>query len=224
MNTEVFKYIGIRVVLVALFFSLNITLCNKEGYASRIFVDEYVEDCRAEKISEYDAIFRENAQRLGWDWRMLASVVWNESRFNNDVISSQGARGLMQFMPRTAERFGLVGDEVLVPSKSIQAGVEYLLFLERRFSEIEDHDERIKFVLAGYNAGPGHVRDAMALAKKYGDNPHVWSGSVEKWLLALQEAKYYNDEVCKHGFFRGRYTMRYVQKVFDQYYIYIEKK
>ena len=223
MKTEVVKYIVIRIVFVALFLSLNITLCNRGG-AYQIFIDEYVADCRAPKLSEYDAIFREKAQRLGWDWRMLASVVWNESRFNNDVVSSQGARGLMQFMPRTAERFGLAGDEVLVPSKSIQAGVEYLLFLERRFCEIADRDERIKFVLAGYNAGPGHVRDAMALAMKYGDDPHVWSGSVEKWLLALQEAKYYNDKACKHGFFRGRYTVRYVQKVFDRYYIYIEKK
>lgn len=171
-------------------------------------------------ISEYDDIFRDEARRLGWDWRMLASVVWNESRFNNNVVSSQGARGLMQFMPRTAARFGLDGDEVLDPRKSIDAGVEYLLFLERRFVEIKDRDERIKFVLAGYNAGPGHVRDAMALAKKYGDDPYVWDNNVAKWLLALQESKYYSDDVCKHGFFRGRYTVRYVQNVFKKYHEY----
>lgn len=172
-------------------------------------------------ISQYDSIFKKESQRLGWDWRMLAAMVWNESRFNVDAVSSQGARGLMQFMPRTAERFGLVGDEVLNPRKSIEAGVEYLQFLERRFNEIKDRDERIKFVLAGYNAGPGHVRDAMALAKKYGDDPYVWNGSVEKWLLALQERKFYADGVCKHGFFRGRHTVRYVKDVFEQYYHYV---
>ncbi len=174
-------------------------------------------------ISEYDDIFRDEAERLGWDWRMLAAIVWNESRFNNYVVSSQGARGLMQFMPRTAERFGLVGDEILDPRKSIDAGVDYLLFLERRFEEIKDRDERIKFVLAGYNAGPGHIRDAMALAEKYGDDPHQWSGNVEKWLLALQESRYYNDKVCRHGFFRGRYTVKYVMNVFTKYKEYIKE-
>lgn len=175
-------------------------------------------------VSSYDDIFRREVERLGWDWRMLASIVWNESRFNNDVVSSQGARGLMQFMPRTAARFGLEGDEVLDPRKSIAAGVDYLLFLERRFNEIEDRDERIKFILAGYNAGPGHVRDAMALATKYGDDPHIWNNSVEKWLLALQESKYYNDKVCRHGFFRGRHTVRYVNDVFKKYREYTQEK
>jgi membrane-bound lytic murein transglycosylase F len=175
-------------------------------------------------VSPYDDIFRREVERLGWDWRMLASIVWNESRFNNDVVSSQGARGLMQFMPRTAARFGLEGDEVLDPRKSIAAGVDYLLFLERRFNEIEDRDERIKFILAGYNAGPGHVRDAMALATKYGDDPHIWNNSVEKWLLALQESKYYNDKVCRHGFFRGRHTVRYVNDVFKKYGEYTQEK
>lgn len=175
-------------------------------------------------VSPYDDIFRREVERLGWDWRMLASIVWNESRFNNDVVSSQGARGLMQFMPRTAARFGLEGDEVLDPRKSIAAGVDYLLFLERRFNEIEDRDERIKFILAGYNAGPGHVRDAMALATKYGDDPHIWNNSVEKWLFALQESKYYNDKVCRHGFFRGRHTVRYVNDVFKKYREYTQEK
>jgi membrane-bound lytic murein transglycosylase F len=174
-------------------------------------------------ISKYDEIFIKESERLGWDWVMLASLVWNESRFNNDIVSSQGARGLMQFMPRTAERFGLVGDEILDPEKTIAAGVDYLLFLDKRFLEIENRCERQKFVLASYNAGPGHVRDAMALAEKYGDNPHIWSGSVDKWMLALQESKYYADEVCKYGFFRGMYTVRYVENIFKKYMDFIEE-
>ena len=184
---------------------------------SRNFIDNYLKEYASEPISQYDDIFREKVVLLGWDWRMLASIVWTESRFNVGAVSSQGARGLMQFMPRTAKRFGLEGDEILNPKENIEAGVEYLLFLERRFNEIVDRDERIKFVLAGYNAGPGHVRDAMALALKYGENPHKWTGCVEHWLLRLQEHKYYNDEVCKHGFFRGRYTVRYVTNVFNFY-------
>lgn len=190
--------------------------CNNCGVSSR-FIENYLNDFKLKPISKYDNIFREEVVRLGWDWRMLASIVWNESRFNINAVSSQGARGLMQFMPRTAVRFGLVGDEVIDPQKSIAAGVEYLMFLERRFVDIEDRNERIKFILAGYNAGPGHVRDAMALAKKYGTNPYEWNGSVELWFLKLQERKYYIDDVCKNGFFRGLHTVRYVENVFDFY-------
>lgn len=209
----------ILIVVVLLMF-LGVTLCEEREVVSRDFVCDYLEEVGRKPISQYDDIFKEKVVELGWDWRMLAAIIWNESRFNVNAVSSQGTRGLMQFMPRTAERFGLIGEDVVEPRKSVEAGVEYLLFLERRFDEIEDRDERIKFVLAAYNAGPGHVRDAMALAGKYGDNPYVWDDSVEKWLLLLQERKYYTDEVCKHGFFRGRYTVRYVKGVFKKYYEY----
>lgn len=208
-----------RIIMIALLLCFNITISNNE-FLSREPVNRYLEEYCANPISEYDEIIQVGVRRLGWDWRMMASIVWNESRFNINAVSSQGARGLLQFMPRTAARFGLEGDELKDPKKNIDAGVEYLKFLERRFDEIEDRDERIKFILAGYNAGPGHVRDAMALAEKYGDDPHVWNNSVDKWLLALQERRYYTDEVCRHGFFRGRYTVRYVKDVFERYYFY----
>ena len=223
MNSEKYKNIVTRLIFVTLFLLLSIASL-KNGITSQEFIDEYLEDSRRESISEYDAIIKEGVQRLGWDWQMVASIVWNESRFDINAVSSQGARGLMQFMPRTAARFGLEGEDLKDPKKNIEAGVEYLMFLERRFDEVVDRDERIKFILAGYNAGPGHVRDAMALAEKYGDNPYVWDGSVEKWLLALQKRKYYTDEVCRHGFFRGRYTVRYVKDVFAKYYFYKEQE
>lgn len=216
MRIEEYKNKILRFILIATLLCFHITISNNE-FLSREPVDRYLKEYCAEPISEYDAIIQVGVGRLGWDWRMMSAIVWNESRFNINAVSSQGARGLMQFMPRTAARFGLEGDELKDPKKNIETGVEYLKFLERRFAEIEDRDERIKFVLAGYNAGPGHVRDAMALAEKYGYDPHVWVGNVEKWLLALQERKYYTDEVCRHGFFRGRYTVQYVRKVFERY-------
>lgn len=212
----------LRFIFIAILLCFDITIRNNE-FLSQTVVDDYLDEYCANPISEYDEIIQVGVRRLGWDWRMMASIVWNESRFNINAVSSQGARGLMQFMPRTAVRFGLEEEDLKDPQKNIIAGVEYLKFLERRFDEIEDRDERIKFVLAGYNAGPGHVRDAMALAEKYGYDPHVWVGNVEKWLLALQERKYYTDSVCKHGFFRGRYTVQYVRKVFERYYFYKEQ-
>ena len=92
------------------------------------------------------------------------------------------------------------------------------------FSSIENKEERIKFILAGYNAGPGHIFDAMALAEKYGANPNIWFGNVETYLLLKNQEEYYNDSVCKHGFFRGKHTVEYVHDVYDTYYIYCGNK
>ena len=105
--------------MIALLLCFNITISNNE-FLSRESVDRYLEEYCANPISEYDKIIQVGVRRLGWDWRMMASIVWNESRFNINAVSSQGARGLMQFMPRTAARFGLEGEELKDPEKNIK--------------------------------------------------------------------------------------------------------
>ena len=65
--------------------------------------------------------------------------------------------------------------------------------------------------------------DARALATKYGESPHVWN-NVEKYLLLKNKPEYYNDEVCKAGYFRGKHTVRYVGDVFDTYNHYLGVK
>lgn len=168
-------------------------------------------------ISPYDDVFRREAERLGWDWRLLAALAWNESHFNPTAMSSRGAAGIMQLMPGTAARFGLEGADVYDAERNIVAGVRYIGRLDEMFACVENRDERVKFILAGYNAGPGHVFDAMALAEKYGSDGDRWDGSVRDWLLKLNDERYYGDEVCRHGFFRGRHTVAYVEKVFKTY-------
>jgi membrane-bound lytic murein transglycosylase F len=167
------------------------------------------------KISPYDDYIRHFSERLGWDWRLMASLIYQESRFRKDVTSWAGAWGLMQLMPITAKRYGV--DTISSPREQIRAGTEFIVWLDRQFSDISNKDERIKFVLAAYNIGPGHIIDARNLARKNGADPNVWDGSVARFLLNKANPKYYKDPVVKCGFCRGDETYRYVGEVLERY-------
>ena len=71
--------------------------------------------------------------------------------------------------------------------------------------------ERMSFTLAGYNGGPFHIRDAMALAKKNGKDPYRWA-DVSEFVLKLQQPEYYRDPVVKYGYMRGSETVDYVEE------------
>lgn len=167
------------------------------------------------KISPYDEYIRQYSEKLGWDWRLMASMIYQESRFKNNVTSWAGAKGLMQLMPATAERFGI--DTVSSPREQIRAGSDFIVWLDRLFEDIKDENERTKFVLASYNIGPGHIIDARNLAKKNGADPNVWDNNVDRYLLSKSNPKFYNDPVVKYGFCRGTETFRYVTEVLERY-------
>ncbi len=168
------------------------------------------------KISPYDDVIRKESERIGWDWRLLASVVYQESRFNPDAVSWAGAFGLMQLMPITAKSYGITVDSS--PEEQIRAGASFIKWLDERFEDvIVDPDERIKFILASYNIGLGHIQDARRLAERYESDPNIWSGSVDKWLLKKSEPEYYSDQVVRHGFARGIETYNFVKDIMDRY-------
>ncbi len=167
------------------------------------------------KISKYDEVIKKEAERVGWDWRLLSSMIYQESRFNPNAVSWAGAYGLMQLMPVTAGRFGVNRNSS--PEAQIRAGVSFIKWLDKRFEDIEAPEERIKFVLAAYNVGKGHVDDARRLAEKYGDNPDIWNDNVEKWLLNKSQPNYYRDPVVKYGYARGTETVNYVAQVLDRF-------
>ena len=161
-------------------------------------------------------MIRKESERIGWDWRLLASVIYQESRFNPDAVSWAGAFGLMQLMPITAGSYGITLDSP--PEDQIRAGASFLKWLDNRFDElITDPDERIKFVLASYNIGLGHIQDARRLAERYESDPNIWFGSVDKWLLKKAEPEYYTDQVVRHGFARGVETYNFVRDIMDRY-------
>lgn len=123
-----------------------------------------------------------------------------------------------QIMPRTANAYGLPASQITNPEANIKTAVAIIKDLDNSLKKhVPDPTERRKFVLAAYNSGIAHIYDAIALAKKYGKNPQVWSGNVEEALLMKANPEYYNDPVCKFGYFRGRQTTQYVIKVLDFY-------
>jgi len=168
------------------------------------------------KISRWDDIIRKASTDINWDWRLLASLICQESRFDPDVESWAGAYGLMQIMPVTGKNFGI--DITASPSNNIKAGTKYINWLQSIYdSKIPDENERMKFILASYNAGPGHVLDAMKLAEKNGMDPTKWDGNVAVWLLKKSELKYYTDTVVKNGYFRGTESVNFVSEVLERY-------
>ena len=168
------------------------------------------------KISPFDTVIRKESERIGWDWRLMASVIYQESRFNPEAVSWAGAFGLMQMMPITAKSYGITVDSS--PEEQIRAGASFIKWLDERLDDvITDPDERIKFILASYNIGLGHIQDARRLAAQYESDPNIWFGSVDQWLLKKSEPEYYTDAVVRHGFARGIETYNFVKDILDRY-------
>jgi membrane-bound lytic murein transglycosylase F len=168
------------------------------------------------KISLYDDYIKRYSDSIGWDWRLLASLIYQESRFDPTARSWAGAFGLMQLMPSTARRFGI--SQTSRPAEHIRAGTDFIQWLDRRFDDrVSDPEERIKFILAAYNVGPGHIFDAMALAEKNGVDSKIWFDHVEEYLLKKSDPKYFRDPVVKYGYARGWETHNYVIQILERY-------
>jgi membrane-bound lytic murein transglycosylase F len=160
-------------------------------------------------LSPYDDWFREYAHIPGWDWRLVAAQAFQESRFDPRAHSWAGAVGLMQIMPRTARQLHANAAD---PKQSVEAACRYLWTIDGQWKEIKSDSERIKFILASYNVGTGHVQDAVRLAAKNGDDPHSWL-DVSYWLIRKSKRSVYNDPVVKHGFARGTEPVAYVDQI-----------
>ena len=180
-------------------------------------------EIRQGNISPYDSLFKEYAKVLGWDWKLLASVSYQESHFKNHEVSWAGAKGLMGVMPGTANYLGISIEELLDPEINIRTGVEVLKRFSRGFENVPDSLERIKFTLASYNAGLGHIQDAQRLAEKYGKDPFLWDDNTAEYTRLKRDPQYYNDPVVKHGYLRGTETFNYVREILGRYEYYKEK-
>ncbi len=180
------------------------------------------------EISSYDPIVQKYAAQIHWDWRLLSSLIRRESRFNKEAHSRFGAYGLMQVLPRTANQFGIQEHQLGVPEYNIIAGTRFIQWLEHYWSDkLPDTLDHKPFILASYNAGPGHVLDAMRLAEKNGLDPHIWYGNVEIMLLNKSKPTYYKDPVVRHGYCRGKEPVFYVKdiyKYFEYYKVFTDEQ
>lgn len=163
-------------------------------------------------ISRYDGLFVAYSRGIRWDWRLMAAQCYQESTFDPQAKSWAGACGLMQIMPSTAAMLGLSMSQIHDPESNIAAAAKYLANLEGKFGDIADRNERLNFVLASYNGGYNHIRDAMALTSKHSGNPKRWT-DVSKYVLLLATPAYYRDPVVKNGYMRGSETVDYVDKI-----------
>lgn len=195
----------------------------KRYYAPRRKVAAPILNLAKGQISIYDNLFRQYSRTCGWDWRLVAAQAYQESGFDSNAVSWMGALGLMQLMPSTAREVGVGENEVFSPERNLQGAVRLINQLDGHYSDIKDCNERINFILAAYNAGPGHVDDARALCRKNGANPNVWKGNVDSYVLRMSDALYFNDPVVLHGYFRGSETYDYVNSIRTRWDEYMRK-
>jgi membrane-bound lytic murein transglycosylase F len=168
------------------------------------------------KLSPYDSYLKAGAEQIGWDWRLIAAIAYQESNFNPQVESWAGAIGLMQIMPATGDFFGV--QDLKDPIQNINVGIKFLKFLDKQWAKtVPDPDERLKFVLASYNVGLSHVIDAQKLARKYGKDPTLWAGNVEYFLSQKSNPKYYRDPVVVVGYCRCDGPINYVREVLERF-------
>lgn len=168
------------------------------------------------QLSPYDDIIKEESKKIGWDWRLIAAIIYQESKFETWKTSWAGAFGIFQFMPATAADYGISRNSSA--DAQIRAGVRKLnKNFNQWLEEISDSTEAMKFTLANFNAGRAHIDDARALCEKYEWDKDVWFGNVDKMLLNLSKPKYYRDEVVKNGYCRGIETYEYVIEVLQRF-------
>lgn len=172
------------------------------------------------KISKYDELIKKHSEHLGWDWRLVASLVYQESGFKPKAKSWAGAKGLMQIMPITAKELGVSNRND--PEQSLKGGTRYLKKLYKRFDEIPDSLQRIKLTMAAYNCGYSHVKDAQFLAEQKNLDPLVWNENVEEMILALSEPSNYQIPGVKFGYVNGIEPVTYVDQIFKRYEHYIK--
>ena len=170
--------------------------------------------CR--QISPYDSLIRAHADSLGWDWHLLAAVIYQESRFHIEAVSPRGAAGLMQMMPGTAAHYGVT--DPLDPEMNIAAGARSLGTLIRRYYPVGDNmTERYKYALAAYNAGIGRIDDCINLARWLDVDTGYWINIVNRVLPLIANESVMATGAVRLGPFRGEETAFYVNNAIAVY-------
>jgi len=163
------------------------------------------------KLSRYSPFIKAAAKKYGFDWRLIAAQIYQESHLNPKAKSRAGAGGLMQLLPRTARSLGV--NDIYNPVENINGGVRYLKKLYGLFGKA-DPNNRLLIALAAYNAGRGHVQDARNLAVKKNLDPNSWE-SLALTLPLLRYRKYYKN--AKYGYCRGTEPVTYIKQIMIYY-------
>jgi len=192
----------------------------------RIVIDGVVVDPAALRLPEttplgpigvdefrgFAALIGRLAEEEAMDWRLVAAVAFEESRFDPHAVSPAGAVGLMQVREVAARHVGVLSYQA--PEANVRAGVRYLKTMSDRYSRARGRD-RLALMLAAYNMGPGHVADAQQLARELGYAPDVWDGSMQEMVRLLEQPAFYSR--LANGYAQGANVVGYVERVLTRY-------
>ncbi len=181
---------------------------------ARRHADDPYRLARTGRVSPYDELFKAAAAEFDLDWRLLAALAFQESRFDPDAVSWAEAVGLMQVRPVFA---GIDADSLRVPAVNVTYGARHLKRLLEAYSFLPER-ERLRFAIAAYNCGKGHLDDARMLSIRRGLDPNLWEGSVRESLLLLREPQYHRH--ARYGYVRGSQTVAYVRDVLERYEVF----
>ena len=180
-------------------------------------LEPYIETgTRTDCISPYDGIIKSQSRLLGWDWRLLAAVIFKESRFSVGARSRRGAVGLMQVMYSTATAYGI--SDLFSPQENVRAGTLHLRQIQQRYKNMGlDSANVVKFTLAAYNAGESRIEDCINFTLDQGRDFTDWE-TVAATIPLMAEQEYVEEaDFLRHGRFRGRETVQYVRDVLSKY-------
>lgn len=170
---------------------------------SRVFIDDI-----AGRLPRYRQWFREAAEQVGVDWRLLAAIGYQESHWVPTATSVTGVRGLMMLTEDTARALGVV--DRLDPRASIFGGAQYFVRIRNQLPPRVQEPDRTWMTLAAYNVGMGHLEDARILTQMHGRNPDLWE-DVRDHLPLLTQSKWYTQ--VKRGYARGWEPVRFVENI-----------
>ncbi len=162
------------------------------------------------RLPLYKKWFEEAAEQSSQDWRLLAAIGYQESKWNPGAASPSGARGLMQLTLKTATEEKVT--DPADPRQSIFGGARYFGLVYAKIPAHIPEPDRTWFALAAYNIGYGHLEDARVLAQRAGRDPDSWD-DVREYLPLLEQEYWYTQ--TENGYARGWEPVRYVDNVRD---------
>jgi membrane-bound lytic murein transglycosylase F len=148
---------------------------------------QFIEDIRS-LLPHYRHLFQDAQAVTGLDWRLLAALAYQESKWDPLATSYTNVRGMMMLTEETADRMGVTNR--LDPSQSITAGARYLVELRNRLPEALPDSDRLWLALAAYNLGFGHLNGARQFAVGMGRDPNSWY-DMKKVLPLMAKPEYY---------------------------------
>lgn len=179
---------------------------------ARYYQQDRLRTCRSGRITPWDELIRETSTELGLDWLVVASLIYEESRFDPDVVSVADAVGLMQVLPRFSHADST---QLIDPETNIRVGTAHLADIWRSYHYLAPED-RWPFTLATYHAGVGHMNDARRIAMDAELDPNRWEDNVEVALHRLRDRA----TATRHGYYRGDESAEYAESILRRAEVY----